>query len=316
MTIDILQIGPMTARVESALADAYAVHRFWEAADPQALLREAGPKLRGVATSGDKGCSRAVIEALPALEIIANYGVGYDGVDVGACRERGVRVTNTPDVLNDAVAEMTLGMMLSLCRRIPQADRFVRDGRWGSKSGSGAFPLTGELTGKTVGILGLGRIGKEIARRCQAFKMQVVYHGRNRQEHEPFPFYADLTAMARDVDWLVVIAPGSAETQGLVSRQVMEALGPQGALVNVARGSLVDEPAMVEMLQTGALGAAALDVFTAEPSVPEALWSLENVVLSPHQGSATEKTRAAMGDLVVSNLAAHFAGRPLLTPVA
>jgi lactate dehydrogenase-like 2-hydroxyacid dehydrogenase len=201
--------------------------------------------------------------------------------------------------------------MIALCRRIPQADAHVRAGRWPQ----GGFGLTGELTGTHAGILGLGRIGKEIARRLQAMRMRVSYHGRHRQPWEPFDYYDNLEAMARDVDWLVVIAPGFAATRGIVSRAVMEALGPKGALVNVARGSLVDEAAMVELLGSGRLGGAALDVFADEPRVPEALFAMPNVVLSPHQGSATEKTRGAMGDLVVRNLAAHFAGDPLITPV-
>ena len=312
MAIEVLQMGPLAGPVEASLTATYRMHRYWEAADADALLASAGPMIRAVATSGEVGCPRAVIDRLPKLELIANYGVGYDAVDVGAARERGVRVTNTPDVLSDAVAEMTLGLMLALCRKIPQADQFVRAGKWPA----GAFGLTDELTGRTAGILGLGRIGKEIARRLQAFKMQVVYHGRSEQSYQPYPYYADLEAMARDVDWLIVIAPGSAETKGLVSRPVLEALGPEGRFVNIARGSLVDEPALIEMLQSGRLGGAALDVFAAEPTAPEALWALDNVVLSPHQGSATEKTRAAMGQLVIDNLAAHFAGRPLLTPVA
>ena len=312
MKPEILPMGPMMPHVEAALERAYQVHRYWEAGDRAALLAETGARVRAVATGGDDGCPRAVIEALPKLEMISSFGVGYDAVDVAACRERGVGLTNTPDVLNDAVAEITLGLMIALCRRIPQADVHVREGWWLE----GGYPLTGELTGARVGILGLGRIGKEIARRCQAFRMRVAYHGRSEQPYEPYEYYADLVAMARDVDWLVVIAPGTAETRGIVSRRVLEALGPEGCLVNVARGSLVDEPAMVEMLQSGALGGAALDVFEDEPMVPEALLGLDNVVLSPHQGSATKKTRAAMGDLVVANLAAHFAGRPLLTPVA
>ncbi|MEM1384403.1 MAG: 2-hydroxyacid dehydrogenase [Pseudomonadota bacterium] len=312
MKPELLQIAPMMPHVEAALAGAYAVHRFWEAPEGAALLAELGPRIRAVATDGHAGCAPEILQALPALEIIASYGVGYDAIDIPACKARGVRVTNTPEVLNDAMAEITLGLMIALCRRIPQADAHVRAGRWPADG----FPLTGELTGAKVGILGLGRIGKEIARRCQVFKMQVVYHGRSEQPHQPYPFYADLEAMAHDVDWLVVIAPGSAETAGIVSRRVMEALGPSGALVNVARGSLVDEKAMVALLAEGKLGAAALDVFEREPEVPEPLWAMENVVLSPHQGSATHKTRAAMGDLVVRNLAAHFAGDPLPTPVA
>ena len=308
----ILQIGPMMKHVEEALHGAYQTHRYWEVGDPVKLLASVGPQIRGVATDGHNGCSREIIEALPQLEVIASYGVGYDAVDIAACKQHGIRVTNTPDVLNDAVAEMALGLMIGLCRRIPQADVHVREGWWLE----GAYPLTGELTGARVGILGLGRIGKEIARRCQAFKMRVCYHGRQAQPYEPYEYYADLEAMARDVDWLVIIAPGAPETKGIVSRKVMQALGPEGCLVNVARGAIIDEAALVELLQSGALGGAALDVFADEPRVPEALFGLDNVVLSPHQGSATVKTRTAMGDLVVQNLAAHFAGAPLLTPVA
>jgi len=309
MKPEILQVGPMMPHIESALEAAYTVHRYWKAEDKAALLAAAAPKVKAIATG--QGCPREVIEALPKLKVISSFGVGYDSVDVAACKQHNVRLTNTPDVLNDAVAEVTLGLMIALCRRIPQADAFVRQGKWLE----GGYGLTGELTGARVGILGLGRIGKEIARRCQAFKMRVAYHGRNEQPYEPFEYYPNLVAMAHDVDWLVVIAPGSAETRGIVSRKVLEALGPQGNLVNVARGSLVDEAAMVEMLQSGKLGGAALDVFEDEPRVPEALFELDNVVLAPHQGSATRKTRKAMGDMVVDNLAAFFAGRPLLTPV-
>jgi lactate dehydrogenase-like 2-hydroxyacid dehydrogenase len=312
MKPDILQIAPMQASVTDALHAAYTVHRWWDAPDRAALLAEVGPRLRAVATDGHHGVPADVLAAAPNLEIVASYGVGYDAIDIPACKARGIRVTNTPDVLNDAVAELALGLMLALCRRIPQADAHVRAGRWPSAG----FALTAELTGAHAGILGLGRIGKEIARRLQAMKMRVSYHGRREQPFEPYPWYPDLEAMARDVDWLVVIAPGSAATRGIVSRQVMQALGPKGALVNVARGALVDEPAMVELLASGALGGAALDVFADEPRVPDALLAMPNVVLSPHQGSATHKTRAAMGDLVVRNLAAHFAGDPLLTPVA
>lgn len=312
---EILQIGPMMGTVETALNEAYVVHRLFEAADKDALFAEVGPRIRGVATDGHHGYRPENLPKTPNLQVIASYGVGYDAIDTDACRAAGVRVTNTPDVLNDAVAELTLGLMLGLCRQIPQADRFVRDGRWADPNLDRGFPLTAELTGKTVGILGLGRIGKEIARRAQVFKMRVVYHGRNRQPYEPYEFYDDLTAMARDVDWLVVIAPGSASTKGIVSRQVLEALGPDGMLVNVARGGLIDEDAMVALLGSGGLGGAALDVFVDEPASSMKFVGLENVVLSPHQGSATHKTRQAMGDLVVANLAAHFRGDPLLTPV-
>jgi lactate dehydrogenase-like 2-hydroxyacid dehydrogenase len=309
---DILQVAPMLPAVEAALADAYTVHRYWEAGDRPAFVAEVAPWVRAVATDGHHGVPPEVLAALPALEIVSSYGVGYDSIDTAACKARGVRVTNTPDVLNDAVAELALGLMVALCRRLPQADAYVRAGQWPG----GNFGLTGELTGAHAGILGLGRIGKEIARRLQAMKMKVSYHGRTRQPFEPYDYHPDLEAMAGAVDWLVVIAPGSPETRGIVSRAVLEALGPTGALVNVSRGSLVDEVALVELLAAGRLGGAALDVFADEPRVPAALLAMPNVVLSPHQGSATGKTRAAMGDLVVRNLAAHFAGDPLLTPVA
>ena len=309
MKPEILQIGPMMAHIEAALNDAYKVHRLWEAEDKAALLTEAAPEVRAVATAS--GCTRQVIEALPKLEVISSFGVGYDSVDAAACKERGVKLCNTPDCLNDAVAELTLGLMLALCRRIPQTDQYVRTGKWLG----GNYALTGELTGARVGILGLGRIGKEIAARCQAFKMRVAYHGRNEQTYVPYEYFASLTEMARAVDWLVVIAPGGVETRGIVSRQVLGALGPRGFLVNIARGSIVDEKALIELLKSGALGGAALDVFEDEPTVPEALLGLDNVVLSPHQGSATTKTRKAMGDMVVDNLAAHFAGKPLISQV-
>jgi lactate dehydrogenase-like 2-hydroxyacid dehydrogenase len=209
------------------------------------------------------------------------------------------------------VAEITIGLMISLARRIPQGDQFVRQGKWPGNN----FGLFSELTGKTVGILGLGRIGKEIATRAQAMKMRVVYYGRHQQSSVPYIYYNNLEDMARDSDWLVIIAPGGKGTEGIVSRKVLEALGPKGMLVNVARGTLIDEPAMVELLQNGGLGGAALDVFEKEPQVPEALLGLDNVVLSPHQGSATNQTRDAMGALLVANLEKHFAGEPLISAV-
>jgi lactate dehydrogenase-like 2-hydroxyacid dehydrogenase len=307
----VMQMVPVMPHVEASLAATYDVIALWQAADRDALLAGRGAEVRGIATIGHIPIGPSLLERLPALEIVSSFGVGYDAIDTAACRARRVHVTNTPDVLNDAMAELTLGLMIALCRRIPQTDAHVRAGRWAEAN----YALTGELTGKRAGILGLGRIGKEVARRLQAFRMEVVYHGRSRQPDQPFPYYDDLEAMARDVDWLVVIAPGTPQTRGIVSRPVMEALGPEGHLVNVARGSLVDEPAMIELLQAGRLGGAALDVFADEPRVPEALRALDNVVLSPHQGSATHRTRRAMGDLVIRNLAAHFAGDPLLTPV-
>lgn len=308
MPVEILQTNKLLASCEAALAERYTVHRLHEAADPEALLAELAGRVRGIA---GQRANRELMEKLPKLEIIANFGVGYDSIDVAAARERNIRVTNTPNVLNDAVAEITIGLMIALARRIPQTDQFVRQGKWAA----GGYPLLGELNGKTVGILGLGRIGKEIAVRAQAMKMRVVYHGRHRQADEPFVYYDKLVDMARDTDWLVIIAPGGKGTEKIVSREVLEALGPEGSLVNMARGSLVDEAALVEMLQSKQLGGAALDVFEKEPQVPAALFGLDNVVLSPHMGSATHQTRDKMGALVVANLDAHFAGEPLPSAV-
>ena len=286
------------------------VQRRMEATDRMAFLAM-HQKTRFMAATYHGRVDAKLMDMLPGLEIISNFGVGVDGIELEAARARNIRVTNTPDVLNDAVAELAVGLMLSLCRRIVDADAYVRDGKWLD----GAYPLTGELTGSKVGIIGLGRIGKEIANRCQAFKMQVVYHGRREQKFQPYPYYADLEDMAKDVDWIIAVVPGDPSTSGMVSEKVLKALGPNGAIVNVGRGSLIDEPAMLRMLKSGELGGAGLDVFAEEPKMSEEMWALPNVVLSPHQGSATEKTRWAMGDLVVRNLLAAKAGDPLISPV-
>ncbi|HWK67847.1 MAG TPA: 2-hydroxyacid dehydrogenase [Rhizobiaceae bacterium] len=309
MSIHLLQTFAMPETTEKALAERFVVHKLHTAKDRDRLIAEVGGSIRAIAGIG---VPRDLMSRLPALEIIANFGVGYDAIDIPLAAERQIMVTNTPDVLSDAVAELAIGLMISLARRLPQADRFVREGRWANSS----LPVYRELSGGTVGIVGLGRIGREIASRAQAMKMRVVYHGRREQPRQPYLYYADLVAMARDVDWLVAITSGGKDTAGLVSRDVLEALGPDGVFVNVARGSVVDEEAMIELLTNGKLGGAALDVFANEPIVPEALRNLDNVVLSPHQGSATREARDAMGALVLANLDAHFAGKPLLTRVA
>lgn len=308
MTIDLLQTQKLLDTCEAGLAERYTVHKLHEAKDREAFLAEVAPRIRAIAGGN---VDAALMDRLPKLEIIANMGVGYDSIDTDAAKARNIRVTNTPDVLNDAVAEIAIVLMMALSRQVPQADRFVREGRWEQ----GQYPFTSELRGKTVGILGLGRIGKEIAARAQALKMRIVYHGRHRQPTEPHVYYEDLEAMARDSDWLVIVAPGSASTRGIVSRKVLEALGPEGRLVNVARGSLIDEQAMIELLETGGLGGAGLDVFADEPHVPERLRRLDNVVLTPHYASATRTTRDAMGALVLKNLEAWFAGDPLPSAV-
>ena len=293
---------------EAALDARYKTLRLYQQDDPDAVLAERGTDVRAIAGGNvDAG----LMAKLPNLKMISNFGVGYDSIDIGEAKKRGISVTNTPDVLNDAMAELTIGLMVSLARRIPEADQYVRQGAWKTAD----FPLQSELTGKTVGIAGLGRIGREIASRCQAMKMRVIYFGRTKQLGTPYIHYDDLVDMARDADWLVVMTPGGEATNNLVSRKVLEALGPSGYLVSMARGSVVEQSALIDLLQKGKIAGAALDVFENEPQVPEELLALDNVVLSPHQGSATRQTRFAMGALVVANLEAFFAGEPLLTPV-
>lgn len=279
--------------------------------DPAAFERLA-PEVRAIAASGDSRVPAGLIARLPALEVISVMGVGYDGVDVAAARSRGVMVTHTPDVLNDEVADTALGLMLCAARQLPQADRWVREGRWASE---GPMPLTRSLSGKRLGLVGMGRIAKAIARRALAFGMPIAYTARSAKPELPFRFVPDVAALAADSDFLVVITPGGEGTRHLVDARVLRALGPKGILVNVARGSVVDEAALVQALEQGVIGGAALDVFEREPQVPEALTRMPHVVLAPHIGSATAETRQAMADLAFENLARHFDGLAVRTPV-
>ena len=249
---------------------------------------------------------------LPALEIVSIMGVGYDGVDVAAAKARGAMVTHTPDVLNDDVADLALALALSIARRLPQADRYVRAGRWAS---DGPMPLATKLSGARMGIVGMGRIGQAIAHRAQAFGMSIAYTARSAKPALPFAYHPSARELAAASDFLVVITPGGAGTRKLIDAAVLDALGPQGYLINVARGSVVDEQALIAALQQGRIAGAALDVFEAEPHVPEALRALDNVVLVPHIGSATRATRQAMADLARDNLVRHFAGQAPKTPV-
>ncbi|MGN6376924.1 MAG: 2-hydroxyacid dehydrogenase [Sphingomonas sp.] len=309
---DILMTAPMLPSVTAALDDAFTLHRLWEQSDADAFLAGTGPAIRGVATSTLYGrLDDRLIAQLPALEIIASFGVGYDNVDAAAAAARGVVVTNTPAVLDEEVADLTIGLMLATIRRLPQGDRFVRAGKWLD----GSFPLSPTLRGRRVGILGLGNIGKAIARRLDGFDVAIAYHGRRRQPDVAYPYHDTPAALAAVSDVLIVIVPGGAETRHLVDSAVLEALGPEGVLINVARGSVVDETALVAALQDGTILAAGLDVYEDEPRVPDALIAMDNVVLLPHLGSASAHTRAAMGQLVVDNLVSWFAGRGPLTPV-
>jgi len=293
------------------LDPAITVHRSAEVDDLEGFLEETGPDIAAIATDVFTGVSAELMAALPNRKLVASLGVGYETIDVDYATAHGVTVTNTPDVLNDDVADLAIALMLSVCRRIPQADRYVRDGHWLR----GPYALTKKLTGKRLGILGLGRIGKAVAKRAAAFDMDISYHGRHEQRDQPYRYFADPRELADYVDVLVVLVPENEQTCGMVNRAMLEALGPQGNLINVARGSIVDEPILVEMLVRGEIGGAGLDVFANEPNVPEALFDLDNVVLQPHTGSATHDTRRAMGMLVVDNLQAFFKGEPLLTPV-
>lgn len=307
----ILAVAKLAPLLMDQLQASFIVHDRLHESDPVAFAKVA-PAIRGIAGSGESKVPRALMDQLPALEIVSIMGVGYDGVDVPAALERRVPVTHTPGVLNDEVADLAIGLMLSVARRIPQADQYVRAGRWAK---DGAMPLTRKVSGARLGIVGLGRIGQAIASRAEAFGMSIAYTARNAKPGLSYGFYPSAQALAAQVDFLIVITPGGDGTRHLINADVLQALGPEGYLINVARGSVVDEMALIDALQKGMIAGAALDVFEKEPHVPEALWSMDNVVLTPHIASATLQTRRAMADLAAANLKAHFAGQPLLSPV-
>ncbi len=308
---DLLLPGAYPAWDLEALAETFALHRLWEAADTQAFLRDIGPRVRAVATRGDLGANAALMNALPALEIIACYGVGTDAIDLGLARSRGIAVTNTPDVLTNDVADMALALILAVLRRIPQGDAWVRSGEWAK----GSMPLVSSLAGKRIGIVGLGRIGRAVAKRVAACETTVAYTATAEKADAPYPYYPTTTALARASDVLVVTASGGPATKHIISAEVLAALGPGGVLINVSRGSTVDEEALLTALSDGSLGAAGLDVFMNEPTPDPRFLRVPNLVVQPHHSSGTVETRRAMGQLVRDNLAAHFAGQPLLTPV-
>jgi lactate dehydrogenase-like 2-hydroxyacid dehydrogenase len=312
MKIDVLSIGSFPEATNAELASRFAVTRHFHRPAPDALSAELKGRIRGIATEANRGADRALIAALPSLEIISLFGVGTDSVDLAAARERGIPVTNTPDILTDEVADLAIGLMLASARQILFADRYVRDGSWASK---GPIPLGRSVKGKTMGVVGLGGIGRAIADRGAAFRMRVIYNGPRPKADAPYEFVGDLVEMARQSDYLMVACKGGADTRHLVSAAVIDALGLKGTLVNVARGSVVDEPALIAALAQGRLGHAALDVFESEPSPSPEVLKLPNVIVQPHQGSATLETRTAIGQLMIDNLSAHFAAQPLLTQV-
>ena len=317
---DLLLISGTTRPVRERLDARFTVHKGAlgkdltgksEGESVDAILADRAEAIEAVFTDGHLGVPQAVVERLPNLRIISCYGVGYDNIDAQAAAARGIVVTHTPDVLNDEVANTAIALLLATTRRIVAYDRYIREGRWENEGGA---PLTRGLRGKRVGMVGFGRIGQTIADKLAVFGCDVAYHARSNKGLEN-EYFADLVEMARASHVLIVITPGGPETRHLVSREVMEALGPEGTLVNVARGTVVDEEAMVELLRDGKLGAAGLDVFEREPKVPDALFEMENVVLAPHIGSATVETRAAMGDLAVDNLIDFFDHGTVRTPV-
>jgi D-3-phosphoglycerate dehydrogenase len=291
------------------LARHYTLHVLSDSANPGALLADVGPRIRAVATNGEAGASAELIDALQQLEIVVSYGVGVDAIDLGHAAKRGIRVTNTPDVLTGDVADMGLGLMLAIARHIPANDRVVRDGQWEKMT----LPLATRMFGKRLGILGLGRVGRALAKRAAAFDMSIAYHDRVRFDDVGYTYREDAVTLARNSDFLVICAAADRQSHASVSRDVLDALGPDGILVNVARGSIVDEPVLLDYLASHRIRGAALDVFWNEPSIDPRFHSLDNVVLQPHRSSATVETRAAMGQLVRENLRAFFEDMPLIT---
>ncbi len=308
---DVLVVAKLWPPLMEALQGAFTVHDRTHESDPAAFAAIA-PRIRAMSGGGESKVPASLIAQLPALEVISVFGVGYDGYDVAAIRARGIPLTNTPDVLNDDVADMGISLMLMAARKLPQADRYVRDGKWPS----GPFPLVRKVSGARLGIVGLGRIGLAIARRAEGFGMRIAYTTRTPRRDIAYPYFASPALLAAEVDFLMVITPGGAATRHLINAEVLAALGTKGYLINVARGSVVDQDALIHALQTGVIAGAGLDVYADEPNVPEALRALDNVALTPHAASATWQTRKAMADLAFGNLQAHFAGKPLLTPIA
>lgn len=311
--IEILQVGPYPEWDEGPLNEQYTVHRYFEAEDKSELLRRVGGAIRGVACRGESVVDRQMVEAMPNLEVISVYGVGFDGVDLEICRQRGIHVANTPDVLTNDVADLAVGMMLAMGRGVVAADQWVRSRAW---SDQGPFALMHRVHGRRAGILGLGRIGRAVARRLVGFDIPIGYSSRaTKPEAGDYEYFDSPVELARWADVLFVTVAATPQTRHIVDRRVLDELGPDGMLVNVSRAANVDEEALLEALKSGRLGSAAIDVFENEPALNPRFTKLDNVLLQPHQASGTVETRKEMGQLMRDNLAAHFSGKPLLTPV-
>ena len=310
---DVLLIGNKKPVIVNGLEPKVTLHRLIEAPDKDAFLKSIADKVRALAVAyTNERISPEFMQRFPKLEQISSFGVGYDHIDAKWAGAHGIIVTNTPEVLNEEVADTALGLLLCTVRDFPRAERYLRAGKWLEK----AFPLSkATLRNRTVGMVGMGRIGEAIARRLEALGVPVVYHSRNPQPGVSYKYYPKLVDMARDVDTLMVIVPGGASTQNMINAEVLKALGPNGILINMARGSVVDEPALIQALKDRTIYSAGLDVFAKEPQVPKELMEMDHIVLFPHLGSSTEVTRAAMDQLVVDNILAWAAGKPPLTPV-
>ena len=307
----ILVMGPYADALMAELETAYDVHRYWMTEDKPAFLKSHGDKIKAIATRGDVGASGEVMQALPNLEFIAVFGVGVDAIDVAQAKLRNIPVAITSGVLHEDVADLAFALMLGIARQIPAGDQFVRSGQWKTTG----MPVLPRLHGKRIGILGMGQIGQAIAKRAEGFAMTIHYHTRNKRDDVNYHYHATPAALAQNSDFLVAALAGGKATAGIVSADVLKALGPKGTFINIARGSVVDEPALISALQKKEIAGAALDVFLNEPKIDERFFKLENTVLHPHQGSATHETRKAMADLVVANLASHFAGKGPLTAI-
>ena len=310
-SIAVLMACPMSTYLEQELDKRFNLYKFWNFPNKAEFLKIHSNSIRAIVGSAAAGADAELIDALPKLEIVSSYSVGLDKIDLVRCKEKGVRVTNTPDVLTEDVADLAIGLILAVLRRICECDRYVRSGAWKK----GDFKLTTKFTGKSVGIIGLGRIGTAIAKRAEAFNCPISYYSRSQKTEINYKYYPSVVELASNCQILIVACPLSEETRHIINREVIDALGPKGVLINIGRGPHVDEPELVSALVEGRLGGAGLDVFQHEPEVPKELFGLENVVLLPHVGSGTEETRKAMADLVIGNLEAHFLNKPLLTPV-
>ena len=306
----ILQYGRLMALLEKQLVGAFDLHRLVDEADPKAFLAARGHEFVGLATGGF--ADAALMAALPALKVISSFGVGVDKIDLAQAGRRGILVGNTPDVLNDCVADLAMGLLIDVARGMGASERYLRRGEWPKAP----YPLQRRVSGKRLGIVGLGRIGKTISRRAAGFDMQIRYHNRRPVADASLPYEVSLIELARWADFLVVIVPGGAATRHLINAAVLDALGPEGFLINVARGSVVDEPALVRALQERRIAGAALDVFEKEPQVPAELMALDNAVLMPHVASATHETRAAMAQRVFDNLSEFFSHGRLVSAIS